>query len=67
MNILSGYSFMFYLWHSPILAILANNISIEDDFVKYLTVMLLGIIVTSYISFLMTKMNTSIIRLFDRA
>jgi len=60
-NILVPYSFAFYLWHSSVLMYVANHVKLVNDDSRFLVTILVGILVTSYISILMTKMNNGII------
>lgn len=59
------YTFMFYLWHSIIFAIFANKIHIDDGFAHYIITLLIGSLVTGYVSVLMTTMNKGIRNLFN--
>lgn len=59
-NIIAPYTFMYYLWHSFILMYVASVLKVEDDDIHFLLTVFLGILVSSYIAFLMTKMNNGI-------
>lgn len=59
-NILAPYTFEFYLWHSVVYSLIARNIMVENDFARYLLVLFGGIVITSYLAFIMTKMNAGI-------
>ena len=61
-DVISPYSFAYYLWHSSILMYVAAIAKISNDNTRFLVTIVLGILVTSYISFLMTKMNNGIIK-----
>lgn len=59
-NILAPYTFEFYLWHSVVYSLIAKIIMVENNFVRYLLVLFGGIVITSYLAFIMTKMNAGI-------
>ena len=59
-NKVSKYSFEFYLWHSVIFWIIARTCIVPDTFLRYSMVLLLGLLVTMYLSILMTRMNEGI-------
>lgn len=59
------YTFMFYLWHTIIFAIFANKIHIDDGFTHYIMTLLIGSLVTGYVSVLMTTMNKGIRNLLN--
>ena len=59
-NQISKYSFEFYLWHSVVFGIVAKTFVISNVLLRYSTVLLIGIIVTIYLSILMTRMNEGI-------
>ena len=56
------YTFMFYLWHSILLADVANKLNIENPYLHYIAMVGIGFIVTMYVAYLMTKMNIVIAR-----
>lgn len=62
-NLVAPYTFMFYLWHSPILGYIAekiNVLNIYNNQIQFLVMLFLGAIITSYVAFLMTKMNNGV-------
>ncbi len=61
-NAVAPYTFMFYLWHSLLLSYIAEKISISSIYQHYFMMLLIGGIVTSFIAFLMTKMNDGVIK-----
>ncbi len=61
-NIVAPYTFMFYLWHSPLLGYVAEKLEIRGNDSHYFVMLTLGGIVTAYIAFLMTKMNNDTIK-----
>ena len=61
-DFISPYSFAYYLWHSSILMYISAIVKISNNNTRFLATIALGILVTSYISFLMTKMNNGIIK-----
>lgn len=61
-NLIAPYTFMFYLWHSPLLAYVAEKIVIYNNHIHFISMLIIGGLVTAYISFLMTKMNNGIIK-----
>lgn len=62
-NIICPFSFAFYLWHTSLLAAVADSFSwITNTYCHYAVMMCLGTIVVSYVSFLMTKMNNALIK-----
>ena len=61
-NIIAPYTFSFYLWHSNLLANVADTfVWIEDANMHYLAMLVVGFFVVSIVSFFMTKMNNAII------
>lgn len=60
-NYCAQLSFMFYLWHMVVMVNLSRRIPNNDILFHYLAVMLLGFIITTYVAYLMTKMNNAII------
>lgn len=66
-NIVCPYSFAFYLWHSSLLAAIADSSSwITNAYLHYAFMLIVSIIVVSYVSYLMTKMNDSIIKTINK-
>ena len=61
-NSVSPYTFMFYLWHSILLFKVAEKLIIDSINIHYITMIIIGFIVTSYIAYLMTNMNNGIIK-----
>ena len=62
-NIICPFSFAFYLWHTSLLAAVADSFSwISNTYYHYAVMMCIGTIVVSYVSFLITKMNNGIIK-----
>lgn len=59
-NNLAPYTFEFYLWHSVVFSIIAKNVIVENGFMRYIIVLLGGFLITSYLAFIMTKMNLGI-------
>lgn len=59
-NALAPYAFMFYLWHSPLLGYVADKLKIEDLCIHYYAMLVIGGVVTAYVSYLMTTMNQGI-------
>lgn len=59
-NNISKYSFEFYLWHSVIFGIIAKNYLVPNAFLRYSGVLIFGVLVTMYLSMLMTRMNEGI-------
>ena len=60
-NAIAPYTFMFYLWHSGLLTEVANKLTIEDNTSHYWAMLSVGFIITSYVAYLMTKMNNGVI------
>ena len=66
-NYISPYSFMFYLWHSMILMYIALKTDyITSDTSRFFATLIGGFLVTAYISFLMTRMNNSVLDFIDK-
>lgn len=66
-NVISPYTFMFYLWHSPLLGYVADKLEVQNSHLHYWGMLIIGGLVTAYVAFLMTKMNNGIIKsLIDR-
>lgn len=61
-NVIAPYTFMFYLWHSPLLGYVADKMIIESLHFHYFAMLFVGSLVTVYIAFLMTKMNNGVIK-----
>lgn len=61
-NVISPYTFAYYLWHSSILMYVVALVNISNGDTRFIVTIIMGILVTSYISFLMTKMNNGIIK-----
>ncbi len=62
-NIICPFSFAFYLWHSSLLGAVADSFEwILDAYKHYAVMLVVGFFVVSYVSYLMTKMNDSIIK-----
>ena len=61
-NVIAPYTFMFYLWHSPLLGYVADKLNIENLHLHYFAMLFIGGLVTAYVAFLMTKMNNGIIQ-----
>lgn len=55
------YTFAFYLWHTLLLMSVANKLNISNNTLHYLTMLLIGFLLTSYVAFIVTKMNEGII------
>lgn len=65
-NIICPFSFAFYLWHTSLLGAVAESFYwVSNVYVHYIVMLILGFVVVSYVSFLMTKMNGSIIKLLN--
>lgn len=66
-NLICPFSFAFYLWHTSLLAAIAEKFSwIANDYYHYFAMLIIGIIVISYVSYLMTRLNDSIIKTINR-
>ena len=61
-NALAPYTFMFYLWHSPILGWVADKINMTNVCIHYIIMLAIGGIITAYIAYLMKKMNDNVIK-----
>lgn len=61
-DIIAPYTFMFYLWHSPLLGFVADKLLVENVYLHYFAMQIIGGMITAYIAFLMTKMNNGIIK-----
>ena len=61
-NTIAPYTFTYYLWHSFMLMYVAAQLKIENDDLHFLLTIVVGAIASSYVAFLMTKMNTGIIK-----
>ena len=61
-NVIAPYTFMFYLWHSPLLGYVADKMSIDSLHLHYFAMLIIGGFVTAYVAFLMTKMNNGVIK-----
>lgn len=61
-NVIAPYTFMFYLWHSPLLGYVADKMNIESLHLHYFAMLIIGGFVTAYVAFLMTKMNNGVIK-----
>lgn len=62
-NIICPFSFAFYLWHSSLLAAVADTFNwVSNTYIHFIVMLTLGFVVVSYVSYLMTKMNESIIK-----
>lgn len=61
-NVIAPYTFMFYLWHSPLLSYVADKMNIGSLHLHYFSMLIVGGFVTAYIAFLMTKMNNGVIK-----
>ena len=59
-NIVAPYTFMFYLWHSSLLGYVVSKVQVEGEFAHYILTFVLGLVLTSYVAFLMTKMTNGI-------
>ena len=65
-NTIAPYTFTFYLWHSFMLMYVASTLNVTDGNLRFLLTMLVGFVVSSYIAFLMKKMNNGIIKTFSK-
>lgn len=66
-NVICPFSFAFYLWHSSLLAAVADSFNwIVNDYCHYAVMLGLGTIVVSYVSYLMTIMNDSLIKKINK-
>ena len=65
-NKIAPYTFTFYLWHSFMLMYVASTLRVADGNLRFLLTILIGFVVSSYIAFLMTKMNNGIIKTFSK-
>lgn len=62
-NVVSPYSFMFYLWHSPMLFYIGNTLcDIEPLEIRYVMMLITGFLISCYISYLFTNMNDGVIK-----
>lgn len=62
MCIISPYTFVFYLWHTLILMSVADKMLVEKNTINFLITLSIGFVLTSYIAFLLTKMNEGVIK-----
>lgn len=61
---ITPYTFEFYLWHSIIYASIAGKLHIQDNFLHFTAVLVIGTLTTGYVALLMTKMNKEISKSF---
>lgn len=65
-NTIAPYTFMFYLWHSILLGYVADKMEIENEYVHYFVILVIGGILTAYLAYLMTKMNNEVIKTIQK-
>lgn len=61
-NLIAPYTFAYYLWHSSLLLYVVDKLNISDDNMHFILTMVVGFVVSSYMAFLMTKMNNGIVK-----
>lgn len=61
-NNVAPYTFAFYLWHSSMLMYVAVHLNIVDGNRHFFMTMIGGFLISSYMAYLMTKMNNGIIK-----
>lgn len=65
-NTLAPYTFAFYLWHSLVMIRICRCMELDESFGSYSIVACLGFVITSYMAYLMTNMNGSIIKALNK-
>lgn len=65
-NTLAPYTFAFYLWHSLVMIRICRSMVLDETFGSYSIVAWLGFVITFYLAYLMTNMNSSIVKALNK-